>query len=250
MCFSQSVALSTSGRFRSRQFTNGQRAADERRRASIFPWFSHLGRHERLRRRHPLPRIQLRFSANVVGHRRSRFAVHATQRVGATETQSRRRLFRVQLPPRYWMIPLLQCNQLVLLFQYVIILNQRHHVMYCGARSEHRVTFYVVSVVTSSATFPAPNAPKPAWMNAVSFAGKFLGFIKEIYENAKSNSLVLNRSASYDSNQSECHLSSEDKFTQPQAFQTNPIYEYIENQCSPPGKFHFRSKYRYGNDSE
>ncbi|XP_046464235.1 uncharacterized protein LOC124210016 isoform X1 [Daphnia pulex] len=41
------------------------------------------------------------------------------------------------------------------------------------------------------------------------------------------------RSASYDTNRKECYLSPDDRYTKPRAFQSNPIYDYIENQCSP-----------------
>jgi PAN domain len=41
------------------------------------------------------------------------------------------------------------------------------------------------------------------------------------------------RSASYDTQREECRLSGEDRHSQPQAFQANPNYEYIENQCTP-----------------
>ena len=43
-------------------------------------------------------------------------------------------------------------------------------------------------------------------------------------------------SASYDTNRKECYLSPDDRYTKPRAFQSNPIYDYIENQCSPIGR--------------
>ncbi|KAI9559609.1 hypothetical protein GHT06_013614 [Daphnia sinensis] len=41
------------------------------------------------------------------------------------------------------------------------------------------------------------------------------------------------RSASYDTNRRECYLSPDDRYTKPRSFQSNPIYDYIENQCVP-----------------
>lgn len=43
-------------------------------------------------------------------------------------------------------------------------------------------------------------------------------------------------SASYDTNRRECYLSPDDRYTKPRSFQSNPIYDYIENQCVPTGK--------------
>jgi hypothetical protein len=41
------------------------------------------------------------------------------------------------------------------------------------------------------------------------------------------------RSASYSYRRQECRLSSEDRFTQPQAFETSLDSDYLENQCIP-----------------
>lgn len=49
----------------------------------------------------------------------------------------------------------------------------------------------------------------------------------------------LNSSASYEANRDECRLSSEDRYTQPQAFEMNPIYDYIENQCTQGNELFF-----------
>ena len=48
-------------------------------------------------------------------------------------------------------------------------------------------------------------------------------------------SVDIRSSASYDTNRRECYLSPDDRYTKPRAFQTNPIYDYIENQCAPTG---------------
>ncbi|XP_033606986.1 uncharacterized protein LOC111863521 isoform X3 [Cryptotermes secundus] len=42
------------------------------------------------------------------------------------------------------------------------------------------------------------------------------------------------RSASYSYRRQECRLSSEDRFTQPQAFEMSMDSDYLENQCIPP----------------
>nr|CAD7262146.1 unnamed protein product [Timema shepardi] len=53
------------------------------------------------------------------------------------------------------------------------------------------------------------------------------------------------RSASYNHIRQECRLSSEDRFTQPQAFETSSEADYLENQCStPPGRCPYRNMQR------
>ena len=42
-------------------------------------------------------------------------------------------------------------------------------------------------------------------------------------------------SASYDTHKRECHLSEENRYTRPKASQSNPIFDYIENQCASTG---------------
>ena len=52
------------------------------------------------------------------------------------------------------------------------------------------------------------------------------------------------KSASYDHVRQECHLSTEDRFTQPKAFLAKQGTDYLENQCES-SKSHFYLQFQY-----